>query len=350
MRTLEDILKDAYEQNASDVHLRSNDYIWIRIDGILYPSSNRPLTTEDDIKKLLMPIIPENKLENFNKSLEIDFAWEIKDMARFRINIFREINGISACIRILPSAFKNVNDLKIESGILELCSRKKGLILVTGPTGSGKSTTLAALLDYINILNKGHIITIEDPIEFILKEKNSIITQREINSHTENFSGALRATLREDPNCVMIGEMRDLETTMTALEVAETGHLVLSSLHTNNAAATVYRIINQFPSKVQDQVRMSLASSLIGVVSQLLIPRKDGKGRIAAKEILLVNHAVANLIRENKIYQINNVIQTGRNQGMIKMSDSLMNLIKSNIISERQAYECYPDKSMLTNK
>ncbi|MBN2145136.1 MAG: PilT/PilU family type 4a pilus ATPase, partial [Candidatus Aureabacteria bacterium] len=304
MSELLQLLKDAYVRKASDVHFRSNERTWIRIDGQLTPASPQVYSTQM-LNEMFMPVIPDIKKEYFDQGREIDFAWELEGVARFRINIYKDINGLGGCFRILPSEIKNANDLNLEAAILELCTRTKGLILVTGPTGSGKTTTLSALIDYINLLRTDHIITIEDPIEFVHKEKNCLINQRETGAHTKGFSEALRAALREDPDVVMVGEMRDLETTATALEVAETGHLVLSTLHTNNASDTVYRVINQFPKKKQDQIRVSLASSLIGVISQVLIPKASGEGRIAVREIMIMNHAISNLIRENKIYQIN---------------------------------------------
>ena len=291
-------------------------------------------------------MIPAEKQPAFKSGKEVDFAYEIPGIVRFRVNVYQDLHGISACFRVLPSEIKTVNDLKMEQSVLDLCTRNKGLILVTGPTGSGKSTTLASLMDYVNILHHGHIITIEDPVEFVFREKNCLINQREISTHTQGFNQALRAALREDPNVVMVGEMRDLETTMTALEIAETGHLVFSTLHTNSAASTVYRIINQFPRKKQDQIRLSLASSLVGVISQTLVPCLSG-GRAAVREVMIVNHAIANLIRENKIYQISNVIQMSRNAGMVTMTDAMMDLITRKVISPVAAIEKVNDQKQL---
>lgn len=346
MNELDDILKLAYSKKASDIHFRSNERPWIRIDGNIM-STDSKIYLKNDLQNLLIPIIPPSKLSTFNEGREIDFSYEIGGFVRFRVNYYLDIEGIAACFRILPSEIKSVNELKLESALLDLCTRSKGLILVTGPTGSGKSTTLSSMIDYVNILNNAHIITIEDPIEFVYTEKNCLINQREINTHTNGFTHALRAALREDPNIVMVGEMRDLETTVTALEVAETGHLVFSTLHTNSAASTVYRIINQFPKKKQEQIRVSLAASLIGVVSQTLVPKASGIGRVAVRELMIVNHAIANLIRENKIYQINNIIQMNRSAGMVTMVDSMIELIQNGIITSQSALEKVNDQKQL---
>ena len=346
MDNLHDFLKLGYSKNASDIHFKSAEPIWFRVDGQIFPHDQCPLS-HAELFPFLEGLIPAEKQSAFKSGKEVDFAYEIPGLVRFRVNVYQDLQGISACFRVLPSEIKTVNDLKMEQSILDLCTRNKGLILVTGPTGSGKSTTLASLIDYVNILHKGHIITIEDPVEFVFKQKNSLINQREISTHTQSFSKALKAALREDPNVVMVGEMRDLETTMAALEIAETGHLVFSTLHTNSAASTVYRIINQFPRKKQDQIRLSLAASLAGVISQTLVPCLSGHGRVAAREVMIVNHAVANLIRENKIYQISNVIQMSRNAGMITMADAMMELITQKIISPVAAIEKVNDQKQL---
>lgn len=340
-----DFLKRGYAENASDIHFKSAEPVWFRVDGQIFPREESCLS-HAELFPFLEGLIPAEKRPAFKSGKEVDFAYEIPGIVRFRVNVYQDLQGISACFRVLPSEIKTVNDLKMEQSILDLCTRNKGLILVTGPTGSGKSTTLASLIDYVNILHHGHIITIEDPVEFVFREKNCLINQREISTHTKGFNQALRAALREDPNVVMVGEMRDLETTMTALEIAETGHLVFSTLHTNSAASTVYRIINQFPRKKQDQIRLSLASSLAGVISQTLVPRLSG-GRTAVREVMIVNHAISNLIRENKIYQISNVIQMNRNAGMITMPDAMMDLITRKIISPVAAIEKVNDQKQL---
>lgn len=347
MSELLNILEESVKIKASDVHFRPNAPVWIRLNGDLMPFNKRIFKNEE-LLTIFKEIVPSNKNIFFERGEEVDFAFQLSNSkTRFRINLYRDLAGISASFRVLPSEIISVYDLNIEKPILDLCGRQKGLILVTGPTGSGKSTTLASLLDYVNTNQNGHLITIEDPIEFIFEEKNCIINQREINTHTHTFENALRAALREDPDYIMVGEMRDLETTMTAIEVAETGHLVFSTLHTNTAASTIYRIINQFPKKMQDQIRIAIASSLIGVISQTLIPKADGSGRIAVRETLVVNHAIANLIRENKVYQIPNIIQMNRKEGMITMNDALIELVESNEITPIDAMQKAPDPLQL---
>ncbi len=343
MSILFDILKKAYSCEASDVHFRSEDRAWFRIFGEIAPASERAFGNEE-LKKLFETILPEAKKAMFHEGHEVDFACDLPGIARFRINLYYDLKGVAACFRILPAEIRNANDLSLEPGILELCTRSKGLILITGPTGAGKSTTMASMLDYINLLRNDHIITIEDPIEFVHPDKNCLVNQREIDTHTVSFSRALRAALREDPNVVLVGEMRDLETTMVALEVAETGHLVLSTLHTNSAASTIYRIINQFPKKKQEQIRVALASALIGVVSQVLIPKAFEKGRVSVREVMLVNHAIANLIRENKVHQIPSIIQMNRKSGMLRMEEGLLDLIEQGEITAEAALDKAPDR------
>jgi len=341
--TFLDILQEGVARNASDIHFRSGESVWYRVDGQITPGS--PIKyNEEELEKLLFPTLPPLRKEVFLKNkTEVDYAWEIEGLARFRINLYYDLQGLAGCFRILPAHIMDANELNLEQGILELCGRTKGLILVTGPTGSGKSTTMASMVDYINMMRAEHIITVEDPIEFKHKEKRSLINCREITTHTESFSRALRASLREDPDVVLVGEMRDLETTMTALEVAETGHLVFSTLHTNDAASTVYRIINQFPKRKQEQVRIALAASLIGVITQNLLPRAHEPGRIAVREIMIVNNAISNLIRENKIYQLGSIIQMNKRLGMQKMEDSLLELVQDEKITAMEALERAPD-------
>jgi len=346
MTELSEILKNLANENHSDIHFRSQEKIWGRKNGILSPKTEEILTHED-LESLLNPIIPLFLNTSFNEGNEIDFSYDLGGDFRFRVNIYYDIKGIAACFRVLPKKIFNVNQLNIEPAIITLCNRKKGLILVTGPTGSGKSTTLASLLDFINLRRKNHIITIEDPIEYKFKGNNCLINQRELGSHTLSFAKSIRASLREDPDVLMIGEMRDLETTSAALEVAETGHLVFSTLHTNSAASTIYRIINQYPKKKQNQIRMFLASTLLCVITQVLIPTKDKKNRVAIKEIMIMNHAIANLIRENKIHQIDNMIKLNKKSGMISMLDAITNAVEKNIISSIDALEYSPDPAKL---
>jgi len=346
MTELSEILRDLAKQNHSDIHFRSQEKIWGRLNGILSPKSKSTFTHQN-LKSLLTPIIPVFLSSSFNQNHEIDFSYELDGAFRFRVNIYYDINGIAACFRILPKRIFNVNELNMEPAIIELCNKKKGLILITGPTGSGKSTTLASLLDFINLKRKNHIITIEDPIEYKFSNNNCLINQRELGRHVSSFHKSIRASLREDPDVLMIGEMRDLETTSSALEIAETGHLVFSTLHTNSAASTIYRIINQYPKKKQNQIRMFLASTLLCVVTQLLIPTKDKKSRVAIKEIMIMNHAIANLIRENKIHQIENMIKLNQKSGMISMLDAITNAVENNIISSIDAIEYSPDPAKM---
>jgi twitching motility protein PilT len=338
MSVLLDILKKGYDQEASDVHFRCEEPAWFRIFGEIAPATEEFFSNET-LYNLLAAVVPETKKASFHEGREVDFALDMPGIARFRVNLYHDLKGIAACFRILPVKIRNANELKLEPGILELCTRSKGLILITGPTGSGKSTTMASMLDYINLLRNDHIITIEEPIEFVHSDKNCLVNQREVDTHTVSFSRALRAALREDPDVVLVGAMRDLETTMVALDVAETGHLVLSTLHTNSAASTIYRIINQFPKKKQEQIRVALASSLIGVISQVLVPKAHEKGRVAAREVILVNHAIANLIRENKIYQIPSILQMNRKNGMVTMQDSLLDLVERGEITVKSALD-----------
>jgi twitching motility protein PilT len=274
----------------------------------------------------------------------LDFAYEIPNVARFRANYFYQKRGLGAVFRIIPSKILSVEELNLPETVLKFTRLSRGLVLVTGPTGSGKSTTLAAMIDYININRKEHILTIEDPVEFVHKNKNCLVNQREVLTHTGSFSMALRAALREDPDVILVGEMRDLETIELAITAAETGHLVFGTLHTNSAAKTVDRIIDAFPSDRQAQIRTMLSESLKGVISQQLLKRADKPGRVASVEILYVNSAVANLIREGKTFQIPSVIQTGKGDGMQLMDQSIMDYLMKKVISPDEAYLKANDK------
>ncbi len=260
-----------------------------------------------------------------------------------RCNVFRDIVGVGAVFRQIPSKILTVEDLKLPKACIDFCQYDKGLVVVTGPTGSGKSTTLAAMIDWINANRDDHIITIEDPVEFVHKDKKCLINQREVGTQTRSFKSALRAALREDPDIVLVGEMRDLETVAIAIETAETGHLVFGTLHTNTAPSTVDRLVDQFPTDRQEQIRVMLSESLKGVVAQTLLKRKGG-GRVAALEILIVTHAVANLIREGKTFQIPSLMQTGKGLGMQTLNDSLIDLVKSDTVEAQEAYDRAPNK------
>jgi twitching motility protein PilT len=286
---------------------------------------------------LLLPILPSDNATAFGECNDTDFAYEIEGVARFRANYFRDRKGMGAVFRQIPYEIIPPEKLGIPAKVMDLCWRSKGLVLVTGPTGSGKSTTLAALVDFINEHRNEHIITIEDPIEFVHTNKNCLVNQREIGVHTNSFKTALRAALREDPDIVLVGEMRDLETIAIAIETAETGHLVFGTLHTNTAVSTVDRIIDQFPPTQQEQIRVMLAESLAGVVAQVLCKKKKG-GRVAAYEVLMMTPAASNLIREGKTYQLVSVMQTGKRYGMQTMNEHLLYLVVNGHISPEEAY------------
>src|SRR4029434_7680964 len=292
---------------------------------------------------MLEPIIPERNREEFDRRPDTDFAYEIGGLGRFRSNIFMDRKGPGAVFRVIPSKILTAEDLGLSPHILELCQLNKGLVLVTGPTGSGKSTTLCAMIDYINRTRRDHIITIEDPIEFVHENKQCLMNQREVHTHTDGFKDALRAALREDPDIVLVGEMRDLETIAIAIETAETGHLVFGTLHTTTAASTVDRIVDQFPADRQEQIRIMLSESLRGVIAQNLC-RKIGGGRIAALEVLIATSAVSNLIREGKTFQIPSMMQVGKAVGMVSLNDALIDLVAKKIVAPDEAYSKSVDK------
>ncbi len=339
------LLRKMFEMGASDLHLTSNHKPLIRLHGdMMELSADHSVITAERIKKLLAAITPEHNSTQFAELHDTDFAHEIEGLARFRVNFFMDRFGMGAVFRQIPMEIVTAEKLGLSKEVLDLCFLSKGLVLVTGPTGSGKSTTLCALIDYINRHRKDHIITIEDPIEFVHDRKNCLINQREVHVHTESFSNALRAALREDPDIVLVGEMRDLETISIAIETAETGHLVFGTLHTSTAASTVDRIIDQFPADRQAQIRTMLASSLKGVIAQTLC-KKTTKGRVAAMEILFVNSAVSNLIREGKIFQIPSIMQTAKGQGMSLLNDALFKLVADKQVAPEEAYIKAIDKS-----
>jgi twitching motility protein PilT len=342
------LLRKMFGMNASDLHLTSTHKPMIRLHGDMMELSDQSVIPPERMKKLIAEIMPEHNTAQFEESHDTDFAHEIAGLARFRVNVFRDRFGMGAVFRQIPMEIVTAEKLGLSKEVLDLCFLSKGLVLVTGPTGSGKSTTLCALIDYINRHRKDHIITIEDPIEFVHSKKNCLINQREVHVHTESFSNALRAALREDPDIVLVGEMRDLETISIAIETAETGHLVFGTLHTSTAASTVDRIIDQFPADRQSQIRTMLASSLKGVIAQTLC-KKISKGRIAAMEILFVNSAVSNLIREGKIFQIPSIMQTAKSQGMTVLNDALFKLVVDKQVAPEEAYIKAIDKMGFTN-
>ncbi len=333
---LDALLEAMVARRASDLHLSSDSPPNLRIDGDMTPvSSYGPLSAER-LKDLLWTIAPEKNREEWHARKDTDFAHETAQ-ARFRVNVFCDRKGIGAVLRQIPTEILSAEKMGLSKPVLDLCFLTKGLVLVTGPTGSGKSTTLAAMVDFINRNREDHIITIEDPIEFVHPNKKCLVNQREVGVHTSGFKAALRAALREDPDVVLVGELRDLETIAIAIETAETGHLVFGTLHTNTAPSTVDRIIDQFPADRQAQIRTMLSESLKGVIAQTLC-KKAGGGRVAAHEILLCNSGVANLIREGKTFQIPSMMQTGKAAGMQTLGDSLLELVKKKVVEPREAW------------
>src|SRR6202047_1939848 len=331
--SLSDLLKRMLEMNGSDLHITTNSPPQIRVHGHLVPL-DLPQLTPAETKQLAYSVMTDSQKHRFEETLELDFSFGLKGLARFRGNCFNQRGAVGAVYRIIPFEIKTFQQLNLPQVISRLCDKPRGLILVTGPTGSGKSTTLAAMLDKINTERHDHIITIEDPIEFVHQNKSCLVNQREVHSDTKSFSDALRAALREDPDVVLIGEMRDLETIESALRIAETGHLTFATLHTNSAASTINRIIDVFPSHQQPQIRAQLSMVLEGILCQALLPRADGRGRIMVMEILIPTPAIRNLIREDKIHQIYSAMQTGTGQtGMQTFNQGLANAYFGKLIT-----------------
>ena len=333
-------------EGASDLHLSANEAPMIRKDGDMQRLSGESVMNAEQLFALLAPIIPDTNRAQFDKEDDTDFAYAIEGLARFRANLFRDRHGAGAVFRTIPAKIISAEKLGLSTAITDLCGLHKGLVLVTGPTGSGKSTTLCAMVDLINRNRQGHIITIEDPIEFVHENKSCLVNQREIGPHTRSFKRALRAALREDPDVVLVGEMRDLETIAIAIETAETGHLVFGTLHTTTAYSTIDRIIDQYPPDQQEQIRVMLSESLKGVVSQTLC-KKIGGGRVAALEVLLVTPAVSNLIREGKTFQIPSIMQTAKNIGMRLLNDALADLVQNKTVLAEEAMSKAVDKTGL---
>ncbi|RLD15951.1 MAG: type IV pili twitching motility protein PilT [Caldiserica bacterium] len=331
-----EVLKTAVEKNASDIHIVPQKPVMVRIYGKVIPLSGfeDKVLSSEETQQLIYGILHPDQRKKFEENLELDTSLQVKDISRFRVNVLMQKNGIGAVLRVIPSKIPEPEDLGFTPAMIELTKLPRGLVLVTGPTGSGKSTTLACMLELINKEREEHILTIEDPIEFVYESKKCIITQREVGMHTRSFANALRAALREDPDIVLIGEMRDLETIQSALTIAETGHLVFATLHTTDAPQTIDRIIDVFPPYQQQQIRMQLSVVLRGVICQQLLPRMDGKGRVAAREIMIVTPAVSNLIREGKTHQLYSAIETGSKFGMISLDRSLAELVKKGLISK----------------
>ena len=343
---IDELFRLMKSRDASDLHLSSEEYPIIREHGVIKKLEEYEVMSPEYLKKLLFAIAPKRNQEEWESDRDSDFAYEIKGVARFRCNFFEDRKGIGAVFRLIPSDVLTAEQLKLRKSILDLCFLSKGLVVVTGPTGSGKSTTLAAMIDYINKNRDDHIITIEDPVEFVHNNIKCLINQREVHVHTQSFKRALRAALREDPDIVLVGEMRDLETIAIAIETAETGHLVFGTLHTTTAPSTVDRIIDQFPADQQAQIRVMLSESLKGVIAQTLLRTTDGK-RVAAHEILLVPSAVSNLIREGKTFQLPSQMQIGKGMGMVTMNDSILEFVKAGRVHPHEGYVKSVDKNGL---
>ena len=326
MATLPELLKIVVEREGSDLHISTSTPPQVRIHGHL-ERLPLPELSPSDTKQLVYSVLTDSQKKRFEETLELDFSFGIKGLARFRCNVFNQRGAVGAVYRLIPEKIRAFNELGLPAVLSTLAERPRGLVLVTGPTGSGKSTTLAAMVDKINIERKDHILTIEDPIEYIHQHKGCLVNQREVHSDTGSFSNALRAALREDPDIVLIGEMRDLETVESALKIAETGHLTLATLHTNSAAQTINRIIDIFPANQQSQIRTQLALVLEGIVCQALLPRADGKGRVVSLEIMVPTPAIRNLIRDDKVHQIYGAMQAGQEKlGMQTANQSLATL------------------------
>jgi twitching motility protein PilT len=345
MNEIDSLFHAMVAAGASDLHLSVGSTPMIRKDGRMQPlDPARPVLTAQMVTDLLSPITPAKNRQEFAARHDTDFAYEIAGLARFRSNMFEDRRGPGAVFRVIPAKILTAEQLGLSPHILQLCQLNKGLVLVTGPTGSGKSTTLCAMLDHVNKTRPDHVITIEDPIEFVHENQSCLINQREVRTHTDSFKDALRAALREDPDILLVGELRDLETVAIAIETAETGHLVFGTLHTTTAASTVDRIIDQFPPDRQAQIRIMLSESLRGVIAQTLC-RKIGGGRVAALEVLIATQAVSNLIREGKTFQIASIMQVNKAAGMVSLNDALMDLVTKKLVAPEEALSKAVDKA-----
>ena len=343
MNQIDDYLKQLISRNGSDLHMIAGQPPRVRVYGELQPLHSNPLVA-DETREILMEIMGATARQHFDEHDAADFAYSVEDVARFRVNVFRHLGGMGCVMRAIPSQAKTLKELKLPPAISNLCRHTQGMILVTGKTGSGKSTTLAAMIDEINKTLNGHILTIEDPIEFVHQRRQCLISQRELGMHTKSFADALHSGLREDPDVILVGEMRDLETISIAVTAAEMGILVMGTLHTNGAGATVDRIVNSFPADKQNHVRTMLSTSLRGVISQQLVPKKGSPGLIAALEIMINTPAVANIIRQGKLDQLESTMQAGRRDGMITMDMALKDLLSKAMISGQAAYHAAIEK------
>ncbi|HXW68811.1 MAG TPA: type IV pilus twitching motility protein PilT [Dissulfurispiraceae bacterium] len=343
MAKIDAFFKLMHEHGASDLHLVSGSQPILRINGEMERVQYN-IMENDSLKAMLYEIAPEEKAKVFEETGDVDFGYEIPGLARYRANFFQQKYGVAAVFREIPNDILTIEQLGLPPVCKKFATLQKGLVLVTGPTGSGKSTTLAAIIDYANKIRKDHIITVEDPIEFVHKSQGCVVNHREVGTHTKSFASALRGALREDPDIILVGEMRDLETIQLALEAASTGHLVLGTLHTTSAQKTVDRVVDVFPANQQAQIRTTLSESLKGVVAQNLFKRIDKKGRCSALEILVITYAVANLIRESKTHQLPSAMQTGKKYGMQTLDDAIMELLLKKWISPDDAYNKSIDK------
>jgi twitching motility protein PilT len=338
MQPIEELLTRCVQMQGSDLHFKADTgKAYVRVHGDLILLDDIPPFEHEEFKKELFSILRKEQVERFEKALELDFAYEITGVARFRGNLYQQRNHVQAAFRVIPYAIQNMEDLQLPPACYDFIQKPRGLVLVTGPAGSGKSTSLAAMIDRINSDQAQHIVTVEDPLEFIHDDKQSHINQRELDVDTLAFANALKYVLRQDPDVILVGEMRDLETIHLAITAAETGHLVFATLHTVDAVQTVDRIVDVFPTHQQQQVRMQLSVNLVGVLSQTLVKRKDGRGRIAAFEVLAATSAVRNLIRESKTYQISSLIQTGSRAKMQTLDQSLATLVEKGLVSPEEA-------------
>jgi twitching motility protein PilT len=334
MPTMQELVREAVEKGASDLHLSAGGPPRLRVDGDLV-ATDHPSLDAAGVSELVNSIFTTDQRQHFESEQEVDFSWAVPDIGRFRVNVFLQGRGPGAVLRTIPTKIPSLESLSMPPILTELCKRERGLVLVTGPTGSGKSTTLAAMVDLVNSTWDAHILTIEDPVEFVHESNRCLVNQREVGAHTHSFSNALRAALREDPDVILVGEMRDLETISLALTAAETGHLVFGTLHTSSAPKTIDRIIDVFPGGQQNQIRAMLSESLEAVIAQRLLKKKGG-GRVAACEILVGTPAVRNLIREGKLHQIPSAMQTGQQSGMVTMDMAIAELVKKGLV-EREA-------------
>lgn len=346
---IHELLKFAVDNRASDIHLSAGEVPAFRIDGSVQ-RLDMEMMDSDDSKRLAYSIMNEKQKTRFEKEMELDFSIELKGLARFRVNVFTNTRGVAIVMRQIPSRVQSMEDLKLPKVFTRIAGFPKGLVLVCGPTGSGKSTTLAAVIDHINKNRDDHILTIEDPVEFVHVPRKCLINQREVGSHTHSFSNALRSALREDPDVILVGELRDLETISLALTAAETGHLVFGTLHTNSAPETVDRVIDVFPHEQQQQVRTMLSTSLMCVISQMLLRPASGQGRVAAHEIMLVNPAIRNLIRENKLHQIPSIMQTAKGEGMQTMGYCLKQMALKGTLTRKAAMIAGNDPKMFDDE